>query len=110
MTRHATTEYTAAMLSLCDLGKTTTREHYELGHTRVDHDELDVAKLLDMLIGFQNPFDLDTVPAELTNIVSGQVASSKVSKCLTNFVELGKSQHHLFMSKELLAMSKLASF
>ena len=49
----------------------------------------------------QNPFDLDTVPDELINIASGQVASQKVAKDLSSFLEDGEKLNAAFIDERL---------
>ena len=49
----------------------------------------------------QNPFDLNTVPDELINITSGQVASQKVAKDLSSFLEDGETRNAAFIDERL---------
>ena len=42
-------------------------------------DEQDVTKIVEYVAESKNPFDVDTVPDELVNITTGQVASREVS-------------------------------
>ena len=47
----------------------------------------------------QNPFDLDTVPDELVNITTGQVASQKVANGLEHFLEVAQEHNKTFVEK-----------
>ena len=53
-------------------------------------DEQDVIKIVEYVAESQNPFDVDTVPDELVNITTGQVASREVSIGLGNFLEVAQ--------------------
>ena len=55
-------------------------------------DEQDVIKRVEYVAKSQNPFDLDTVPDELVNITTGQVASREVSIGLGNFLEVAQKR------------------
>lgn len=49
----------------------------------MDWDEKDVERIMGTMEERQNPFDLDTVPDMLINIATGQLASDRVSKELS---------------------------
>jgi hypothetical protein len=82
----------------------------ELAKMRVLKDETDVTKVIDLITQNQNPFDLDTVPPKLVNIITGQVASPEVAKSLHGFLEMGKEKHRYFMENKLVNVSKSKSF
>ena len=65
-------------------------------------DEQDVIKIVEYVAESQNPFDLDTVPDELVNITTGQVASSEVSIGLCNFLEVAQKRNITFVEKRLV--------
>ena len=50
--------------------------------------EQDVIKIVEYVVESQNPFDLDTVPGELVNITTGQIAAREVSVGFGNFLEV----------------------
>ena len=80
LTRHVTGSYAEAMEIMCT---TTSRPdiHKELGSSRMKRDASDVGKIIDALVGqYQNPFDLETVPTSVINIVTGQVATQAVEE------------------------------
>ena len=53
-------------------------------------DASDVGKIIDFLVGqYQHPFDLETAPTSLINIVTGQVATQEVKESLTGLQETG---------------------
>ena len=64
--------------------------------TRMARDEQDVIKIVEYVAESQNPFDLDTVPDELVNITTGQVALRKVSIGLVNFLEVAQKRNITF--------------
>ena len=56
-------------------------------------DVTDVDKISDALISqFQNPFDLETVPSALVNIVTGHIASKTAEESLTTLQETGRQK------------------
>ncbi len=68
-------------------------------------------KIIDALVGqYQNPFDLETVPTSLINIVTGQVAAQEVEKSLTGLQETGKTHMKNFSEKHLVKNTKSVSF
>lgn len=71
--------------------------------------ENDVSKIMQYLESSQNPFDLDTVPNELANITTGQVATAEVSNGLQNFLEVGQNHNISFVDKRL-GLNKTTSF
>ena len=50
--------------------------------------EQDVIKIVEYVVESQNPFDLHTVPGELVNVTTGQIAPREVSIGLGNFLEV----------------------
>ena len=68
MTRHFTGEYVEAFQSLCMTGSNSITEHPEQGKSGMEWDGLDVQKIVELIEQKQNPFDQDSVPAELINI------------------------------------------
>ena len=50
--------------------------HDDLGSSMIKRNASDVGQIIDALVGQQqNPFDLETVPTSLINIVTGQDAT-----------------------------------
>ena len=110
VTRHVTSEYADAFKSLTTDHNVNGTRHKELGKGRIVKDEEDVMKIVHILQDNQNPFDLATVPSELTNIITGRIASPEVTKSLSNFLDIGKRKHEEFMENRLLADTKTNSF
>ena len=70
---------------MCQNSKqTTANNHAEHSKTRMGRDAQDVINIVEYVAESQNPFDLDTVPDELVNITTGQVALREVSIGLVN--------------------------
>ena len=65
-------------------------------------DEQDVIKIVEYVAESQNPFDLDTVPDEVVNITTGQVASREFSIGLGNFLEVAQKRNITFIEKRLV--------
>ena len=65
-------------------------------------DEQDVIKIVEYVAESQNPFDLDTVPDEVVNITTGQVASREFSIGLGNFLEIAQKRNITFLEKRLV--------
>ncbi|KAL8601861.1 hypothetical protein ACOMHN_020596 [Nucella lapillus] len=110
ITRHVTGSYAEAMKMMCT---TASRPdiHEELGSSRMKRDASDVGKIIDALVGqYQNPFDLETVPTSLINIVTGQVATQEVEESLTGLQETGKTHMKNFSEKRLVDNTKSVSF
>jgi len=110
ITRHVTGSYAEAMKMMCT---TASRPdiHEELGSSRMKRDASDVGKIIDALVGeYQNPFDLETVPTSLINIVTGQVATQEVEDSLTGMQETGKAHMKNFLEKRLVENTKSVSF
>ncbi|KAI4799577.1 hypothetical protein KUCAC02_016826 [Chaenocephalus aceratus] len=101
MTRHVTTAYVDAMKDLCDTDAKGPKAHNEHGASRMDRDEGDIQKIMEAVEQKQNPFDLDSIPEELINIASGQVASEKVAKELSSFLQDGAEQNAIFIEERL---------
>ena len=83
VTQHVTAQYTEAFKELCgEDTEVASTSHTEHGKTRMVRDEQDVTKIMESVSNTQNPFDLHTVPDELVNIATGQIASQEVSNGL----------------------------
>ena len=102
MTRHVMAEYSDAFTTMCHHTSEKNRIHPELGKTRKPKDESDVAEIVKVINQNQNPFDLETVPPTLINIITGQVASAEVTQSLSGFLEKGQKKHTDFMENKLL--------
>ena len=83
--------------------------HKELGSSKMKRDASDVGKIIDALVGqYQNPFDLETVPTSVINIVTGQVATQEVEESpIKTFAVMRKplltdKQNKLMCSTEVL--------
>jgi hypothetical protein len=74
---------------------TSTQENL-MNKASLGKDECDVCKIMEAALMCQNPFDLETVPAQMINIASGQVASTEVCKSLNAFMDNGKKKHQKF--------------
>ncbi|XP_056138321.1 uncharacterized protein tdrd12 [Lampris incognitus] len=110
ITRHVTSEYRNAMIELCD-GDThtgTPKSHKEHGAARMDRDEREIAQIMEFVQDRQNPFDLEKIPDELINIASGQVASQKVTKDLSSFLEYGEKVNTAFIEERLKSEKPLS--
>ena len=57
-----------------------------------------------------NPFDLEIVPSELTNIITGQFASPEVTEYLTQLLDVGRQRHTEFMNSRLVDGEKSSTF
>ena len=110
MTRHVTAEFSDAFRSMCRQTPDKTRKHGELSKSRKLRDESDVVKVTEVLKQNQNPFDLNTVPSELINIITGQVATTEVTQSLGSFLEVGQKKHKDFMDHRLVENTRSASF
>ena len=74
-----------------------TEHHPEFSSSRNARDHSDVLKVLDGCINhFENPFDLDNVPASLTNITTGKVAPKEIENSLTQIPGSGKNPRKIF--------------
>ena len=89
-TRHITAQYTEALKEMYQNSKQTTAKNHQAEHSkaRMTWDEQDVIRIVEYVAESHNPIDLDTVPDELVNITTGQVASREVSIGLGNFLEV----------------------
>jgi hypothetical protein len=106
MTRHVTAEYAQSFKSIFDFNQ--NRQHAELGKSRIARDEADVIRIMETITQNENPFDLQTVPPDLINIVSGQVATSDVADSLATFLTSGNARHDNFCKTRLV--DKTVSF
>ena len=108
-TRHITAQYAEAHKEMCQNSKqTSAKSHAEHSKTRMARDEQDVIKIVESVAESQNPFDLDTVPDELVNITTGQVASREVSIGVVNFLEVAQKCNITFVGKRLVIDSTLS--
>jgi hypothetical protein len=110
MTRHVTTAYVDAMKELCDTDAKGQKVHQEHGASRTERDERDIQKIMEAVEQRQNPFDLESIPEELINIASGQVASEKVAKGLSSFLQDGAKQNAVFIEERLAKSKRTKSF
>ena len=102
-TRHITAQYAEALKEMCQNSKQTTdKNQAEHGKTRMAKYEQDVIKIVEYVAESQNPFDRDTVPDELVNITTGQVASREVSIGLGNFLEVAQKGNITFVENRLV--------
>ena len=75
VTRHVTAQYSDGFHELCGRSSKGS-SHEELGQTRQARDRSDVLSIKDYITdNCENPFDLDSVPNELVNISTGQIAT-----------------------------------
>ena len=103
VTRHIIAQYTEAFKELCHSNKEVKiTNHSGGGQTRMARDERDVVKIEEYVRSTQNPYDLETVPDELVNVTTGQVASQEVSDGLGNFMEASEKRNITFIEKRLL--------
>jgi len=103
VTRHITEQYTEAFKELCHSNKEAKiTNHSEHGQTTMARYERDVVKIEEYVRSTQNPYDLETVPDELVNVTTGQVASREVSDGLSNFMEAVEKRNITFIEKQLL--------
>ena len=77
------------------------KKHAEHSKARMARDEQNVIKIVEYVAESQNPFGLDTVPDELVNITTGQVASREVSIGLGNFLDVSQKRNITFVEKRL---------
>ena len=110
MTRHVTTAYVDAMKELCDTDAKGQKVHQEHGASRTERDERDIQKIMEAVEQRQNPFDLESIPEELINIASVQVASEKVAKGLSSFLQDGAKQNAVFIEERLAKSKRTKSF
>ena len=95
-TRHVVAEYSVAFKSVTS-SEAEIEHHPEFGSSRNARDHRDVLKVLDGCINyFENPFDLDNVPASLVNIKTGKVAPKEIENSLTQIPGSGKYPRKIF--------------
>ena len=86
---------------MCQTTK-SKNSHEELGAARQSKDQNDVTRIKEYIsIQCQNPFNLDSVPAKLVNITTGQVATERVEKSLTEGPAKGKSMMENFIQERM---------
>ena len=98
-TRHMTAEYMEAFKTFCSDSSSSDKPHEQLGKARMARDEHDICKIIEVAGQYQNLFDLETVPSQLINIVTGHIASAEVSSSLKTFLERGRNKQHDFLCK-----------
>ena len=103
-TKHITAQHAEALKEMCQNSKQTTakKNHAEHSKTRMARDDQNVIKIFEYVAESQNPFDLNTVPDELVNITTGQVASREVSIGLGNFLEIAQKRNITFVEQRLV--------
>ena len=95
-TRHVVAEYSVAFKSMTS-SEAEIEDHPEFGSSRNARDRSDVLKALDGCIShFENPFDLDNIPAYLVNITTGKVAPKEIENSLTQIPGSGKKSSKNF--------------
>ena len=60
---------------------------------------LDIQKVVELIERKQSPFDQDSVPEKLINIISGQVASEEVEKGMVGFLHEGEKINAVFIQE-----------
>lgn len=78
-----------------------TKCHAEWSQPRIDRDESDIAKLLNLL-STSNPFESHPERNELCNISTGAIADKKISDCLLNLQKNGESLIDLFEKERFI--------
>ena len=74
LNRHITGEYAQSMRMLYSSNE--EESHKDLGASRRARDVSDLKTIEDAIVNlYQNPFHLNTVPCEMINIITGQVAT-----------------------------------
>ena len=108
-TRHITGEYAQPMRMLYSSDE--EESHKELGASRQARDVSDVKRIEDAIVNqYQNPFDLNTVPCEMINLITGQVATKEIEKSLTSLHDTGLSKLRAFIEARLVKSTKSMSF
>ena len=94
--RHVVAEYSVAFKSMTS-SEAEIEHHREFGSYRNARDHSDVLKVLDGCINhFEDPFDLDNVPASLVNLTTGKVAPKEIENSLTQIPGSGKNPRKVF--------------
>lgn len=102
LTRHVSGEYSEAFQELLE-NKSEGSLHKELGQARISRDKADVMAITDYIKDHcQNPFDLESIPKELVNITTGQIATKAVEESLTSIPEKGKTILNTFLTARLV--------
>ena len=110
MTRHIASEFANAFQVLCHDESQRQRMHEGLWKSRKTGDESDVQKVVGIITGNRNPFDIKTVPSKLVYINTGQVASPEVANSLTGFLDVGRQKHVEFMERRPAEGTKSLKF
>jgi len=101
VTRHSTAQYSESFEQLCG-GKLQDRVHDELGKTRLVRERTDVQSVIDFITeNCEKPIDMESIPSELINITSGQIASKPVEQSLTSIPEKGTDILDKFIAQRL---------
>ena len=108
-TRHVTSEYVQLFRSMC-ITHHGCDKHEELGKARMEKDENAVCQIINTVCQYQNPFDVNTIPSELINITTGQIASPEVRKSMVSFLDSGTKKHEEFLARKLVQNTKDRSF
>ena len=96
LTRHVVAEYSVAFKSMTS-SEAEIEHHPEFGSSRNARDHSDVLKILVGCIKhFENPFDLDNVPASLVNITTGKVAPKEIENSVTQITGSEKNPRKSF--------------
>lgn len=102
LTQHVSGEYSEVFQQLFD-NNSEGNIHEGLSTSRMLRDKPYVASIKDYIINHcQNSFDVDTIPKELINITTGQIATKVVEKCLTSAPERGKTIVQNFIFERLM--------
>lgn len=102
LTRHISGEYSEVFQQLF-VNTSQSNAHEELSPSRMSRDKSDVMAIKDYILNHcQNPFDVDTIPKELINISTGQIATKAVQECLTSIPEKGKDVVQNYISERLI--------
>ena len=102
ITRHITAEYTDEFRGLSDQKRSNLGKHAEHSFSHMRRDEEDVKKVTEYLSNSQNPSNLKSVPNELINIATGQIATVEVATSMGHFLEEAKKTNSVFFKKRLL--------
>ena len=49
--------------------------------------DANMLKVMDLESSFQNPYDLETIPSELSDVITDKVATDDVCKSLKHFLD-----------------------
>lgn len=98
---HITGEYAERFRTLCS-SASTERAHDELGSAHMTKDQRHVLSIKEYnKEQCQDPFVLETVPASLVNITTGQMASKDIEKSMRGIPAKGKDMLDQFTKERL---------